>query len=224
MEADADLDRAGCQRLCERGRRREWAGRGRKGEEEGVSLGIDLDATLGGARLPDDPAVLGEPVGVGLGPSECRSVVEPSTSVKRKVTVPVGRSSRTRRDHPPASIRRSSGAPLRRGERRVAECAGMSLGAALASPPGRRLSGRRHGEREVDSLIELKPPPSAHTASKSLPSASLASLIAASNCSSSSGLKELPRRSTNPATTPRSVAAFLAFPPASAISAMRHRQ
>ena len=34
-------------------------------------------------------------------PSSCRSLVEPSTSVKRKVTVPLGRSSRTRRDHPP---------------------------------------------------------------------------------------------------------------------------
>ena len=33
-------------------------------------------------------------------PSECSSRVEPSTSVKRKVTVPVGRSSRTRHDHP----------------------------------------------------------------------------------------------------------------------------
>lgn len=37
---------------------------------------------------------------------ECRSYVDPSTSVKRNVTVPVGRSLRTRRNHPPAGIRR----------------------------------------------------------------------------------------------------------------------
>ena len=67
VETNAHVDRAGRERLCERGRRRECAGRGRKGEEEGISLGIDLDATLGGARLPDYPAVLGELVGVRLG-------------------------------------------------------------------------------------------------------------------------------------------------------------
>jgi len=34
-------------------------------------------------------------------PTECSSFVDPSTSVKRKVTVPDGRSLRTWRDHPP---------------------------------------------------------------------------------------------------------------------------
>ena len=67
VEADADVDRAGRQRLGERSGCREGAGRRRKSEEEGISLCVDLDATLGRARLPDDPAVLGERLGVRLG-------------------------------------------------------------------------------------------------------------------------------------------------------------
>ena len=39
---------------------------GRKGDEERVALGVDLDATLGGERIAKDAAVLGERLGVAL--------------------------------------------------------------------------------------------------------------------------------------------------------------
>ena len=64
--------------------------RRREGEEEGVSLRVHLDAVVAGESLAQHPPVLGERLRVRLGPSSCRSFVEPSTSVKRKVTVPVG--------------------------------------------------------------------------------------------------------------------------------------
>ena len=65
-------------------------------------------------------------------PSSCRSFVEPSTSVKRKVTVPVGRSSRTPRDHPPAELASSRG-QLGREDHSLSECSGMSLEGPCAS-------------------------------------------------------------------------------------------
>ena len=46
---------------------RERGGRGREGEEEGVALRVDLDPALGGARVADHAAVLGERLRVGLG-------------------------------------------------------------------------------------------------------------------------------------------------------------
>jgi hypothetical protein len=46
-------------------------------------------------------------------PSSCRSIVEPSTSVKRRVIVPVGRWSRTRGDHAPPVICRLVPPPVR---------------------------------------------------------------------------------------------------------------
>ena len=66
VQADANVDRAGRQRLRERGCSRESAGRRREGEEEGVALGVDLDPALGRARLPDQPTVLRERLGVRL--------------------------------------------------------------------------------------------------------------------------------------------------------------
>ena len=42
------------------------SGSGRKGEEEGVALRIDLDPAFRGARVPDEAAVLGERLGVCL--------------------------------------------------------------------------------------------------------------------------------------------------------------
>ena len=47
------------------------------------------------AQARGSPAVLGERLGIGLRPDSRKSFVEPSTSVKRKVTVPEGRSPRT---------------------------------------------------------------------------------------------------------------------------------
>ena len=47
-------------------RGRERTGSRREGEEERVALGVHLDAALGGARLPDQAAVLGERLRVCL--------------------------------------------------------------------------------------------------------------------------------------------------------------
>jgi hypothetical protein len=62
--------------------------------------------------------------------------------VKRKVTVPVGRSLRTQRDHPRATIRR----PVAIGSRqRIAECASVfSLERARGGQPF-ACAGRRDG-------------------------------------------------------------------------------
>jgi len=69
--------------------------RRRKGDEEGVPLGVDLDAAVGAERLAQDAASFASASAYALAPRSCRSFVEPSTSVKRKVTVPEGRSGRT---------------------------------------------------------------------------------------------------------------------------------
>ncbi len=70
--------------------------------EEGVSLGVYFDATLGGARLANNAAVLGERVRVSL----CAELTQESRRSlhvgQRKVTVPVGSS-----DRMPLIIRRS---------------------------------------------------------------------------------------------------------------------
>ena len=48
--------------------------RSREGKEERVTLRVHLDAALGGARLPDQPAVLGESLRVAFAPSSCSSL------------------------------------------------------------------------------------------------------------------------------------------------------
>ena len=63
-------------------------------DEECVALRVDLDAAVGCECLPEQPAVLRERLGVPVGPERVSSRVEPSMSVKRKVTVPVGNSGR----------------------------------------------------------------------------------------------------------------------------------
>jgi hypothetical protein len=50
--------------IAESGRQGGWSGRER--EEEGVSLGVDLDAGVFGAGLSHDSAVVGERLVVGL--------------------------------------------------------------------------------------------------------------------------------------------------------------
>jgi hypothetical protein len=71
-------------------------------KEESVPLGIDFDTALGSGRLADDVSVFGELIAYASAPNLCSSLVDPSMSVKRKVTVPVERSGLTRRDRPPA--------------------------------------------------------------------------------------------------------------------------
>ena len=63
-------------------------------DEEGVALRVDLDAAVAVDRLADDAVVLGQRRRRSRRPARASSRVEPSMSVKRKVTVPVG-SSRT---------------------------------------------------------------------------------------------------------------------------------
>jgi hypothetical protein len=77
-----------------------------EGDEEGIALRVHLDSALRGARLAHDPAVLGERSRVRLRSQLVQQPRRPSTSLKRKVTVPAGRSARTRRDHPPGGTPR----------------------------------------------------------------------------------------------------------------------
>ena len=74
VQADAHMDRAGRQRLCKRSRSCERAGRRREGEEERISLGVDLDPALGRTRLSYHPTVLGECLGVRLGPERLQEL------------------------------------------------------------------------------------------------------------------------------------------------------
>ena len=67
VQADPHLDRARRERLGHRRGRGERPGARREGEEEGVALRVDLDPALGGARLADHAAVLGERLRVRLG-------------------------------------------------------------------------------------------------------------------------------------------------------------
>jgi hypothetical protein len=65
VDADAHADRTPRER-CERlicGV--ECIGRRREGDEERISLRIDLDTAVGSEHMPQDPAVLGKRLGVG---------------------------------------------------------------------------------------------------------------------------------------------------------------
>jgi hypothetical protein len=94
VQADPDLDRSRRERLGHlRSGPHRTRGR-REGEEERIALRVHLDPAVRSAGRPDQAAVLGERGRVALRASSCRSLVEPSTSVKRKVTVPLGRSRR----------------------------------------------------------------------------------------------------------------------------------
>ena len=62
-----------------------------KGEEEGVALRVDLDAAERREVLPHQPAVLGEHARRNGRRAASASAVEPSTSLKTNVTVPLGR-------------------------------------------------------------------------------------------------------------------------------------
>ena len=58
-----------------------------EGDEERVALVVDLAAAVRRERRTQDPVMLGQELRV-LPPSCFRSRVDPSTSVKRNVTVP----------------------------------------------------------------------------------------------------------------------------------------
>src|SRR4249919_714651 len=58
VDPGADLDQPRGERLCEGGGGSERAGSGREGEEEGVSLRVDLDPPLRCAGLADHTPVL----------------------------------------------------------------------------------------------------------------------------------------------------------------------
>ena len=106
VQADSHVDRAGRQRLRERGCSRESARRGRNAKKKAspwVSTSTP-PAAVHASRMTRRCSASAS--AYATAPRSCRSFVEPSTSVKRNVTVPVGRSSRTRRDHPPARSRR----------------------------------------------------------------------------------------------------------------------
>ena len=68
MDTDTDVYRAGRQVLEALLGRRDRVQRRRKGDEERVSLGVDLDASVTGERLAQDPPVLLERLGIGRRP------------------------------------------------------------------------------------------------------------------------------------------------------------
>jgi len=67
VQAYAEPDRPGSKPFGDRLRGVERSRRGREGNKEGVSLGVDLDAALGSASIPYDPPMLVEYLRVGLG-------------------------------------------------------------------------------------------------------------------------------------------------------------
>ena len=91
VEAHAHADGRPSSSCASRGRL-ERPGRRRERDEERVALRVDLDAAVPRERLAQNPPVLGERARVPSGPSSCSSRVDPSMSVKRNVTVPVGSS------------------------------------------------------------------------------------------------------------------------------------
>ena len=66
------------------------AGRGREGDEERVALRVDLTAARVRERRAQEPRCSASSVAYSALPSRASSSVEPSTSVNRNVTVPVG--------------------------------------------------------------------------------------------------------------------------------------
>ena len=78
VDAHADPDRPGGERLLGRCRRAQRTGRGGKGDEEGIPLRVDLDAAVDAERGAQDAAVLRERLGVGfgeIGRASCRERV-----------------------------------------------------------------------------------------------------------------------------------------------------
>ncbi len=67
VQTNAHLDLTRGKGFGERPCGGEGAGCGREGEEEGVPLRVDLDSAFGSAGFADQPAVLRESLGVGIG-------------------------------------------------------------------------------------------------------------------------------------------------------------
>ena len=67
--------------------------RAREGKEERVALGVDLAGAALAERVAEDAPLLAQNRGVTIPEPPAGARVEPSTSVKRKVTVPLGRAS-----------------------------------------------------------------------------------------------------------------------------------
>ena len=99
VQADAHADRAGRERLRDSRRRRERARRA-SGRRRRTRRPACPPRRRRGARSASriTRRCSASASAYASAPSSCSSLVEPSTSVKRNVTVPVGRS-RARRDH-----------------------------------------------------------------------------------------------------------------------------
>ena len=92
VQPDPNADRARRERLRHRGCGRKRTRCGREGEEERVALGVHLDPAVGRQTSRTSARCSARASAYLSAPSSCSSLVEPSTSVKRKVTVPDGRS------------------------------------------------------------------------------------------------------------------------------------
>ena len=74
VQADPYLHRTGGERLRRAGMRRTARRGGREREEEGVALGVDLDAALADAGITNHPTVLGKRHGVSLRPERVQEL------------------------------------------------------------------------------------------------------------------------------------------------------
>ncbi len=102
VETDTQLDRPRREKTGHRLCRNHGTDGRSKGEKESVTLRVNLDSALGRARIANHATCSASASAYASSPSSRRSRVDPSTSVKRKVTVPLGRSDLTRRDHLPS--------------------------------------------------------------------------------------------------------------------------
>jgi hypothetical protein len=95
VDADPDVERTRGEAVGD-GTRRCQRSIGRwEGDEEGIALRVDLDPTMGGAGRRISRRCSARASAYPSAPSSPNSRVEPSMSVKRKVTRPAGRSGRT---------------------------------------------------------------------------------------------------------------------------------
>ena len=127
-----------------------------EGDEERVALRVDLLPVVLGERCPQNPPVVGQHLAVRSRSCFSRRV-EPSTSVKRKVTVPLGSSAipsqsvapsggAQARGRAPRSTRAPRASPAPRGRDRRRPCPRRSS-PNLRAPRPRRRRGRRTRQR-----------------------------------------------------------------------------
>jgi hypothetical protein len=92
VDPHAHTDRSVAERVLGVVCGRQCIGRTREGDEERVPLGVDLDPAVPLERVAKRARRCSARASAYASPSSCSRRVDPSMSVKRKVTVPAGRS------------------------------------------------------------------------------------------------------------------------------------